>query len=588
MDQVVVYATLLAALVMFINGRLRYDLVALLALLILAVAGIVPADAAYAGFGHPAVITVVAVLIISRGLVNAGIVDMIARWMMRVGDKTVVQVAVLTSTVMVCSAFMNNVGALALMMPVAIRLARRYKQSPSRLLMPLAFGSLLGGMTTLIGTPPNIIIATFRARTAPEPFGMFDFTPVGLGVAVVGVIYIAVLGWRLIPVRRGQASRAELFQIQDYISEVRVRDESPLVGVTLRDLGGRVDGDVLVVSLLRGEQRLMAPSSFETLRAGDILLVEADPNTLKELIDVTELELVGSKVDTDALRSGEISVMEAIVAPDSIMRNRTARSLNLRWRYGINLLAVARSGERVAERLGRIRFRPGDILLLQGSTETMTEALPELGCLPLAERALQIGKPRRLYAGLSIFAAALAASALGLLPFQIALMVAVAVMIISGLISLKEAYDSIDWPIIVLLGAMIPVGEALETTGAAQQLADVLLVAGQQMSPVITLVLVLVGTMFLSDVINNAASALLMAPIALGIAQGLGVSADPFLLAVAIGASCAFLTPIGHQSNTLVMGPGGYQFGDYWRIGLVLEVLVVAVSIPLLLLFWPL
>jgi di/tricarboxylate transporter len=588
LEQILVFGTLLLALVLFVSGWMRYDIVSLLALLIVSVTGIVPADRVFSGFGHPAVITVAAVLVLSRGLVNAGVVDFLARWMSRVGEQPTAQVGALTGVVTASSAFMNNIGALALLMPVAMRMARKAGRSPSLLLMPLAFGSLLGGMITAIGTPPNLIIATFRGQVKDAPFAMFDFTPVGIGVAVVGVLFITLIGWRLLPDRRGM-SREDLFRIEEYTTEVRVPEDSPLVGRVLRDMRTIIDADILVAALIRNNRRLPAPSSFEFIRAGDLLVIEASPDDIKDLVDATGVVLVGSKdLGEEMLRSNDITVMEAVIRPDSPIRGLTARGLNLRWRYGVNLLAVAREGQRLRDRLSGIRLEANDILLLQGRTETLYETMPLLGCLPLAERGLRIGRPRRLLLASGIFGAAVLISALGLLPIQVTFVAAAIVMVWWNLVPLREMYDSIDWPIIVLLGALIPVGEALETTGGAQLIADGLLSVGGQLPPVVTLIMVMVGTMFLSDVINNAAAAVLIAPIAISTAAGLGVNADPFLMAVAIGASCAFLTPIGHQSNTLVMGPGGYKFGDYWRMGLPLEIIIVVVSVPLLLLFWPL
>jgi len=455
--------------------------------------------------------------------------------------------------------------------------------------MPLAFGSLLGATITLIGSAPNIIIATFRARTAGAPFRMFDYTPVGAGLAVAGVLFISLIGWRLIPVRKGQASRQELFRIEDYMTEVRVPDGSKLIGKALRDLEAATDADIVVVGLVRGQRRTPAPSSFETLQADDIVIVQASSEALQALVDATGVELVGSEeLGEEVLGSDDVGLAETVVMPAARMEGQTARSLNLRWRYGINLLAVARQGERLKARLDRLRFRAGDVLLLQGGTETLQEALTDLGCLPLAERGLRVGQPRRILLAVGIAGAALAASGTGLLPVQIAFAGAAVLMVLAGLLNLREAYESIDWSIIVLLGAMIPVAHALETTGGARLIATQLLAVAGGMPPAVTLTLVLVATMLLSDVINNAAAALVMAPIALGAARGLGASADPFLMAVAVGASCAFLTPIGHQSNTLVMGPGGYRFGDYWRMGLPLEVVIAAVAVPLLLWVWPL
>ena len=589
LEQLIVFSTLFLALVLFVWGRWRYDIVALLALLAVTVTGVIPAGQAFTGFGHPAVITVAAVLVVSRGLLNSGVVNMLTRQLSRLGDHPLAQIAGLTTLVAILSGFMNNVGALALLMPVAIRMARKSGHSPSLLLMPLAFGSLLGGLTTLIGTPPNIIIATFRAETGAQPFGMFDFTPVGLGVAAAGILFIILVGWRLVPQRKGQASREELFQIENYLTEVQIGEESEIVGRPLRDLHRVPDVDVVIVGLIRNNRRRPAPSSFEILRAGDILIVEANSEDLKELVDSLDLDLIGSeKLDEEALQSREVGLIEAVVMSDSPMVGQTVRTLNLRWRHGVNLLAVARQGSRLQTGLGRTRFQVGDVILLQGPLETLQETVSALGCLPLAERGLRLGRPRQLLLAGGIFGAAIVVAAVDLLPVQVAFIIAAVAMIMTNLLSLTEAYESVDWPIIVLLAAMIPVGEALEVSGGANLIAGQALAVAGQMPPLATLAIVLVATMFLSDLVNNAAAAVLMAPIAVTIAQGLGASVDPFLMCVAIGASCAFLTPIGHQSNTLVMGPGGYRFGDYWRMGLLLEVIVVAVALPLVAWFWPL
>jgi di/tricarboxylate transporter len=587
--QAIVFGVLLLVLALFIHGRWRYDVVALLALLAVAVTGIVPADEVFAGFGHPAVVTVVAVLVVSRGLQNSGLIEVIARLVGRVSERPMVQMATLVVLVAIFSAFMNNVGALALLMPVAVQIAYKRDVPTSRILMPLAFASLLGGMTTLIGTPPNIIIATFRADYNAEPFAMFDFLPVGAGLVVVGVLYMLLVGWRLIPQRKGRGTHAEMFAIEDYLTEVLVPEESKLAGYPVREINRLAETEVMVVGIVREKRRLPAPSPFELIAPGDQLIVRADSDDLKALVDAAGLELVGSKDLAEAdLKSDEVALLEVVVTANSPMEGKTARSLNLRRRFGLNLLAMARQGERLGGRLNRTPFRSGDVLLIQGVTDTLSEALATLRILPLAGRELRLGQPRRIALALGIFGAALAATALGLLPVQVSFTAAALTMVMVGLLSLREAYESIDWPIIMLLGGMIPVGQALETTGGAALLAGQLLRVADQLAPVVTLVIVLVATMFLSDVVNNAAAALLMAPIAAGLAVGLGVSIDPFLMSVAVGASCAFLTPIGHQSNTLVMGPGGYRFGDYWRMGLPLEVLIVLAGVPLILWFWPL
>lgn len=589
-EAIIVFAVLFLALILFVWDRWRYDVVALLALLAVTVTGIIPGDQAFAGFGHPAVITVAAVLVVSRGLLNSGVVDAIAHRLGRAGDGLAAQVAVLTALVTFLSGFMNNVGALALMMPVSIRIARRNGQSPSLFLMPVAFGSLLGGLTTLIGTPPNIIIATFRADNGLEPFRMFDFTPVGLGVAVVGVLFIALAGWRLVPVRKSRAWRRDIFEIERYMTEVRVSEESALVGRSLANIQMTADTEVVVVGLVRGNTPVAAPSSYEHLEAGDILIVEARTEDLKTFTNRLDLELVGDRdVTQEVLQSDAVHLVEAVVRTGSFMVGETVRSLNLRQQYGVNLLGISRQGARAHTRLGRVRIQAGDVLLLQGPRGMFGEVLSSLGALPLAERRLTLGRPRRILLSVGIFGAAIITAAVGLVPVEVAFIAASVAMIMTDLLTLGEVYESIDWSVIVLLGAMIPVGQALETSGGADLIANqVLILAQAGLSPVATLVIVLVATMLLSNLVNNAAAAVLMAPIALTIADGLGAAADPFLMAVAIGASSAFLTPIGHQSNTLVMGPGGYRFGDYWRMGLPLQIIIVLAAVPLILRFWPL
>ncbi|BFN29401.1 citrate transporter [Pseudomonas sp. SCT] len=612
-EQLIVFGVLAATLVLFVWNRWRYDLVALGALLACALTGVVPADEVFSGIGHPAVISVAAVLVLSRGLLNAGVVDSVARRLMQVGDRPWAQVAALTGIVALSSGFMNNVGALALFMPVAIWMSRQSGRSPSYLLMPLAFGSLLGGTLTLIGTPPNLIIAGYRAEAGEAPFGMFAFLPVGAAVTVAGVLFIAVLGWRLVPRRQEQEGNGDLFEISAYLTEVRVPESCKYAGRTLHALINAVkdEADVQVIALVRGDERQRMPSTYEVLREGDILLVEADSDSLKALLDVTGVELAANvdeqekkaqneqEATEQALedekteknhksRHGELTLAEAIISPGSILVGTTASGLDLRERHGVNVLAVARQGQRLRQRLGQIRFAAGDILLLQARENALQSSLNSLGCLPLASRGLSITTPRNVLLASAIFAITLAAIAFGLVPAATALVTGALVMILVGLIPLGGIYESIDMPVIVLVAAMLPVGQALETSGGSQLIAEALLGLGQSLPPAGTLALLMVAVMLISNVVNNAAAAVLAAPVAISLARGMDVSVDPFLMAVAIGASCAFLTPIGHQSNTLVMAPGGYRFGDYWRLGLPLSILVVLCAVPTILWIWPL
>ncbi len=487
----------------------------------------------------------------------------------------------------ILSAFMNNVGALALLMPVALRMARRHGRQPSRLLMPLAFGSLLGGLMTLIGTPPNIIVSTYRAEQTGTPYGMFSFLPVGGTVMVAGLIFLVLLGWRLTPKRKGQASPDELFETADYLSELEVGEDAKAVGWTLQELQQACGEPIAIVAVLRGEKRYAGHAFFGAIKPGDVLLVEAEPEELQLIEEKSGFKLAGSAKFADKLAESEdLQIVEAVIRPDSRLIRRTVTQVRLLDRHGLHLLAVARDGGRLKQRLGRIRFKAGDVLLLQGDESDVAEALPVLGCLPLASRNLTLGRPRRLILSTLIFAAAVLTMLLGWLSAPVALTMAAVTTIMAGILPLREAYNGIDWPVIVLLGAMIPVGGALETSGGAQMVADGLLALGGTWPAAAALVVLFALTQALSNVVNNAAAALLMAPIAAALATGFGTSLDPFLMAVAVAASCSFLTPIGHQSNTLVMGPGGYRFGDYWRVGLPLTVTVIAVAVPLILLVW--
>lgn len=599
-----VFAVLALAFALFVYGRWRYDLVAVMALSALIVLGLVPPGEAFAGFAHPAVVTVAAVLIVGRGLRNSGLVDVIARWMDRVGGSVTLQLAALTLVCAVCSGFMNNVGALALFMPVALGLARRSGRPPSIYLMPLAFGSLLGGMTTLIGTPPNIIVAAYRGRVADAPFGFFDFTAVGAAIALASIAFIALAGWRLIPQRKGQASREELFRIQEYLTEVTLPEASPFAGRTLRDIEAGAEADAVVVGMVRGGRRAYVPSPWETLRAGDVLIVEADHENIEKFVQEGKLALAGkgeedaaeTKAETDGgedkpapgSEEAELVLVEAVVMANPMLAGRTAKEMELRQRYGVNLLAVARQGARMNKRLRDIRLAQGDVILLHGPNARIAETVAALGLLPLAPRGLRIGAPRRMALALAIFAAAVAAAVAGWLPTAVTFTMAALVMTLVGLVSLRELYESVEWPVIVLLGAMMPLGDALEETGGAAFLAERIALLQDVAPPWAMVAVVMIGVMCLSDIVNNAAAALLSAPIAVQIAENMNVSADPFLMAVAVGASCAFLTPIGHQANTLVMGPAGYRFGDYWRLGLPVELLIVALGVPMILWVWPL
>ena len=587
-EQAAVFVVLAAAMVLFVWGRWRYDIVALLALLAAVYLGVVPPAAAFAGFGHPAVITVAAVLVISRAMQVSGVANHLARLLAPTRGSTQRQVAATSSLAAVLSAFMNNVGALALMLPVALRNARRAGRSPSLFLMPLSFATLLGGLITLIGTPPNIVIATFREEFAGAPFRMFDFSPVGLAVAAAGVLFLTTLGWRLMPRhRRGDTDARDLFHVEAYLTEARVPENSTLAGQQVRRLEQLCENELTVMAIIRGRRRLLAPAGVEQLRRDDILILEGDPSALEPLFQDAKLEQTGQhEVSAEQLRSEDVRLVEAVLKPNAPIEGQSMRGLRMHDRYGINLLAVSRQGKPPMTRLGSIRFRTGDVLLLQGERNRLQQALSTLGCLPLADRGLRLARRRRILLPMGIFGAAIVAAAYGVVPVQIAFVTAVAALVLSRTVSIRDVYEAIEWPIILLLGALIPIGEALHATGGTALIAGAIISLAGEVPVWAMLALLMVVSMLLSDLIHNTPTAVLMAPIGVGIAERLGLPIDPFLMAVAVGSASPYLTPIGHQSNTLVMGPGGYRFSDYARMGLPLDVLIVAIAVPMIMWIW--
>ena len=587
-QQTFVFAVLGVCMALFFWGKWRYDLVAAMALMAVALTGIVSPKEAFSGFSHPAVISVGAILVVSQGLSNCGVTRLLVAPLASIGKNPTLALAAMVGAVIVASAFMNNVGALALMMPVAIKYARDHEQPVGKFLMPLAFGSLLGGLMTMLGTPPNLIIATFRAENGSGAFGMFDFLPVGGVVAAFGAIYLVLLGWRLIPIRQRGTSREGLYEIGEYLTEVMVPEDSEHSAISISELASENGEDVQIVALVRGERRIAAPHSNERILPGDTLIVEASAEDIQAFVERTGYQLAeGKHPSEESLSSDNIEVEEAVVTARSPVIGKTVKNIRLRSVYGVNLLAIARQGQSVRRRLDSTGLRQGDVLLLQGSEGALSEVMQSLALLPLATRKLRFGAPPRLALGVATFAAAVVLVTVGVLPVQLAFAAAAVVMLTFGLLSLKQAYDTVDWPVIMLLACMMPVGYALESTGGAQTLANLVTSVAGNSGPIVALAVVMVGAMTLSDVINNAAAAVLLAPIGISVAESLGVSSDPFLIAIALGASCAFLTPIGHQSNTLVMGPGGYRFSDYWRVGLPLQIAIFIVALPMILRVWP-
>ncbi len=589
LDQAFAFAIILGTMGLLIWGRIRYDLVALLALLTSVACGIVKPDQAFSGFSDDIVIIVGSALVVSAAIGRSGLVETLMKPLVPRMRTSGMQVAVLASAVTALSAFMKNIGALAIFIPIALQVARRTEKPPSRVLMPLASGSLLGGIITLIGTSPNIIVSRMREQITGEPFRMFDFAPVGVCLAVAGVAFLTV-GWRLLPKIKGTGATPETrFSVEDYITEVRLPATSPCVGKTVRELETLGDGDVTVAVIIREGYRRYVPAGYWPLFEGDILVLEADTHALSRLVNAAKLELIhGDRGALGNARPEELAVVEAVVTANSPMIGSTVEQLALRERYGLNLLALSRSGRRIAQRLRRVRFQDGDLLVLQGRAERINDKLAALGCLPLAERNVPLGRPRNLYLPAVILGVAMVLVTSGAVSVPLGFFGAAVAVLVFQLLTIQEAYEAVEWPVLILFGALIPVSEALQTTGATGLVAGWLSGAAQHLPALGGLGLTLLAAMALTPFLNNAATVLVMAPIAASLAGKLALSPDPFLMAVAIGAGCDFLTPIGHQCNTLVMGPGGYRFGDYWRLGLPLSLIVAVLGTLLISFFWPL
>jgi len=588
-DQTGLLAIFVGVFALLVWGRIRFDLVAFAALVLAVIAGLVEEDRAFSGFGHPAVVIIALVLVVSRGLTNSGAIERIASRLTAEERGVPMHVSVMAVAGAALSAVINNVAALALLMPLDIEAARKAGRAIADSLMPLSFATILGGMITMIGTPPNIVIAQYREDALGAPFGMFDFAPVGLAVAVCGIAFVSILGWRLLPERRGaEALRGET-ESALYLAELSVGEGSGSDGTTLGGLQPLADEhDLTLLGLIRGGRRLAGFSRFETIREADILVVEGDPEAIEAFMGKAGLDFAGSGRHEGEVTGGNLTLMEAILPDGARAAGRTAAGLRLIQRHGITLLGVARRGRRLRERVRRLRLEPGDVLLLLGAPDRLETAAASLGVLPLEGKRTGVIQRRKAGIAVGAFALAIGLAVGGVLSLPVALAATVVVYAGIGLIDGTEVYEAIEWKVIVLLASLIPLGEAFERSGGAGTIAEGIVGLTAGLAPWAILAVLMVVTMTLSDFLNNVATTLIAAPVAVEIARALSVSPDPFLMGVAVAASCAFLTPIGHKNNTIIMGPGGYHFGDYWRMGLPLELIVLAVGIPVILLVWPL
>jgi di/tricarboxylate transporter len=584
-DQIMLFGILVVLFGLLVWGRFRYDLVAFVALMVTVMAGLIAPEDAFHGFGHPAVVIIALVLIVSRGLMNSGAVEMIARYVTRPDRALPVHIGIMAVVGAVLSAIINNVAALALLMSLDMDAARKAKRAVSLTLMPLSFGTILGGMITLIGTPPNIVIAQYRQDVLGAPYSMFDFAPVGIAVATAGIAYVAFLGWRLIP------ERADTISLEGdaglYVAEARVKEGSKSIGQSVGELYPVADdNDVSILGLARQGKRLPGFSQAREIREGDFLVLEGDPKQIEAFMGAAELDVIGTE-DQGGLMGKSLSLVEAIVPEESSVVGRTMLGLRLIQRHGVTLLGISRQGRRFRERVSHLPIKAGDLLLLIGPDKNIAAASQWLGVLPLENRRLEVMQRTKAFLAISIFAAAIALSVMGITSLAISLGLCVVAYLLLGIISGRDFYALIEWKVIVLLACLIPVAGALEETGGSELIAGQIVNLTENLPAWGVLTVLMIITMTLSDFLNNVATALIAAPIGVSVANSIGASPDPFLMGVAVAASCAFLTPIGHKNNTIIMGPGNYRFGDYWRMGLMLEVIVIVVAVPMIAWVWP-
>ncbi len=582
-DQALAFGIVGVTIAMFVWGRLPYDLVALLALLASVVAGLVPAERAFLGFADDVVILVAAALLVSAAVAKSGIVETALRPLLPRLRGPASQVPVLAGMVMLLSGFVKNIGALALLMPAAFQLARRTGGSPSALLMPMAFASLLGGLVTLVGTSPNIIVSRVRQEVLGEPYGMFDFAPVGIVIALAGLLVLS-FAWRLLPGGRHGAAGAP--PIADYTAEALLPEGAAPPAADVAALQAMGQG-VQVVAVIRERFRRLPPAPGLALRPGDRLLLRGEAEELERLVARAGLQLAGERQAAKAA-AAEAGVVEGVVTEASPLVGRTPAELQLAERHGLALLAISRAGRQATRRLAAQRLRAGDVLIVKGEAERLEATLGALRVLPLSGREVALGSRRRSPWPVLVLAGAMLLVGLGLAPVGVGFFGAAVVLLAIRALSMREAYETVEWSVLVLLGALIPVSEAIRTTGGTDLLAGWLAAGLEGMPPLGAIALMMATAMAVTPFLNNAATVLMLAPIAAGLAERLSLSPDAFLMAVAIGAACDFLTPIGHQCNTLVMGPGGYRFGDYARVGLPLTLVVLAVGVPMIALVWPL
>ncbi|MDE2903457.1 MAG: SLC13 family permease [Chloroflexota bacterium] len=588
----IVVGCVVGALALFASERLPPEGVGVLVLLILALTGVIDAPQAVAGFASPAVITVAAMFILSAGLVEAGAPAALASAIVRYGGTRVgVLTVLLVLVVGGMSAFINNIAATVILMPAAVTLARAADASSSRLLMPLAFGSMLGGLTTLIGTPPNLLVSDALAAAGERPFGMFDFAPTGIAILIAGLLYLVTVGRRLVPDRQGPDVAQGIAQARDYLAEVRVPAGASLVGKTLRDLRWRPRFDISVMEIVRDRRRLRFPTAEEALYVGDVVLVEGEPDDVLRLTQVEGVEFTSERdFEPGRLQAEDerATVLELVAGPGFSSRGLSVAAMRFRNRFGGLVLGIWRQGTHLRTRLRDQRIETGDVLMVRMPSARVSDLEESTDFIVLSQRARVVGPRPRMLVPLAILVLVVGLAAADIAHIAVAGILGAVLMVVTRVLPYDRIYAAVEWRTLVLIAALLPLGTAMQATGLAESLAQAVSSALQPLGPIAVLAGIFIFTSLLTQLMSNAAAVVLVAPIGLGIAASFGIAPHPVLMMVAIAGSTAFMTPIGHQSNVLIYNTGAFRFIDFIKAGGPLTLLVLIVSLIVVPIVWPL
>ncbi len=584
----IVIGILTGCMILFIKDVLPAEIVALLALLALTLSRILTTQEAFLGFGDPALITIACVFVLSAGLVRTGVVDFVGRKIEGFAGKNYIFLLTLSMLVVVIiSAFINNVAATAVMLPVVLGIAARSQLHPGKFLMPIAFGSMLGGTCTAIGTSTNVVMSAYLVRNGMNPFGFFEFTPVGLIIAAVGILYMITIGHRTLP-SRGDVSLPETYQLREYISEIVVLSGSPLIGKTIMESRFSEKLDLSIVSLIRDDKRYFVLQPGLSFQEGDLLIVEGSISNILKVKDTYGIEIKPDfKLTSRELENEGVQLAEVLLSPTSELIGRSLKETQFRQKYNLIVLAIHRGGYSIREQISQISLEFGDILLVQGRKEDVDELKLYRDFVMLQDLPVLPFRKRRARMAILIFIGVIVASAFQSVPIVIAVLIGALLMVLSGCLSVGDAYHSIHWPAILLVGAMTALGLAMQKTGLATQIGSLIVYWIGGLGPTVLLAAFFLLTVLMTQPMSNAAASLLVAPIALSTATTLHLNPRAFIMTVALAASASFITPL-EPACALVYSPGKYKFVDFPKCGVVLTILVMAAVLLAVPVFWPL